>query len=193
VAGYSGQKKSCQGNQEKHARGVKKKMPKKLPTWIEEEEFKELIKKTRSKHHKVAFLLGFESGVRVSEIAALQKENFDLERKSIMIREGKGKKDRVVPLPKSWRADFINHIPFKCGIRSIQRAFERAAKRSGLKEKKKDLCVHSLRHGFAKNLVDKGVPLNQVQLLLGHSAVSTTSIYIHANPKDALKSYQELF
>jgi integrase/recombinase XerD len=168
-------------------------MPKKLPTWIELDEFLLLLKNTKSKHHKVAFLLGYESGLRISEMVKLEKEQVDVERKNIMIREAKGGKDRVVPLPKHWRRDFINEIPIKCGMRSLQRAFIMAAKKSGLKNKKPDISVHSLRHGFAKRLVDKGVPINQIQLLMGHSAASTTSIYLHANPKEALEKYEDLF
>ncbi len=52
---------------------------------------------------------------------------------------------------------------------------------------------HKLRHGFASRLVNKGVPITQVQLLLGHSNIATTNVYTHANPKDALKSYEDLF
>ena len=166
---------------------------KKLPTWIEGDEFKLLIKHTLSKHHKMCFLLGFQSGLRVSEMVALQPENIDLDRRSIMIRDGKGGRDRVVPLPKSWSKDYIKMLPLKCGQRSLQKAFESAAIRSKLKEKKPNMSIHKLRHGFAVRLINNGVPLNQVQLLMGHSAASTTSIYIHANPKDALQNYERLF
>ena len=166
---------------------------KKLPTWIEADEYGKLIKHTLSRHHKLAFMLGFQSGLRVSEMVDLKPENVDLERKSIMIRNSKGGRDRVVPLPKHWRNDYIKMLPFKCGRRSLQKAFDSAAKRSGLKKIKPNMSIHKLRHGFAKRLIDQGVPLNQVQLLMGHSAASTTSVYIHANPKDALDKYQEVF
>lgn len=52
---------------------------------------------------------------------------------------------------------------------------------------------HSLRHGFATRCLESGIPINQVQMLLGHSNVSTTSIYVKANPIDAIKNYEELF
>lgn len=168
-------------------------MTKKLPVWITEEEFTELIKNTKQKHHKVAFLLGFGSGLRISEIINLQPNQVNLQGKSIMVREGKGGKDRVVPLPKGWKLEFNTLLPLKCDVRALQLAFNRACVRAGIKQNKPEIHFHSLRHGFATHLLDKGVPLNHVQVLLGHSNISTTSIYTHANPKDALKNYEDLF
>lgn len=223
-------------------------MAKKLPVWIEKEEFIKLIENTISKHHKLAFLLGWGSGLRISEIAGqknlksyccddylersvekkkdtrlikykckncnnevdktkckpsklkddwdikpLTVEAINLKAKSMMIRGAKGDKDRVVPLPKGFKNYHLKMLPIKCGVRSLQFAFNNAAIRSGLKQTKPDIHFHSTRHGFASNLVNNGVPINQVQILLGHSNLATTSIYAHANPKDALKSYEDLF
>jgi len=61
------------------------------------------------------------------------------------------------------------------------------------RNKKVFITSNSLRHGFATRLVESGVPINQVQTLMGHSDISTTGIYTKANPMDALKSYEELF
>ena len=165
-------------------------MSQKLPLSISEEEFGLLLKNTLKTHHKIAFLLGFEAGMRVGEIVNLKKEDIDFSGKKILIRNGKGSKDRVVPLPKSFKAKFMAHIPFKCGIRSLQRIFKRASLKANLKA---ELKFHSLRHGFATHLLEKGMPINQIQLLLGHENIKTTSVYLKANPKDALKSYEQYF
>ena len=164
---------------------------KKLPVALTQEEFTKLIKKTYKLHHKVAFLLGFGSGLRISEICNLEQR--DIGENQILVRQGKGGKDRTVPLPKGWKDRMLTCLPIKCGVRSLQRAFKKACNRAGLLENKPTLHFHSLRHGFATRLVEQGVPIHHVRTLLGHSNISTTNIYLITNPKDALKSYEELF
>ena len=158
---------------------------------MSEEEFMEVIKVVRKPHHKLAFILGFHSGLRVSEVTKLKKEDIDLTSKRIFIRNAKGGKDRVVPLPKGFPVKNLSLIPLKCGIRALQIAFKGSVKRSGIN--KPDLHFHSLRHSFAVTCMNKGIPLNQIQILLGHSNISTTSIYLRINPKDALASYEDLW
>lgn len=170
-----------------------RKKSKKLPVGLNLEEFAQLIKATNKEAHKLAFLLGFGSGLRISEVVGLEKRHIDLKSKRILVEEGKGKKDRVVPLPKVFRTRHLDLIPFKIGVRALQKAFKLACGRAGLLEIKPTLHFHSLRHGFATRSIEKGVPLNQVQLALGHSNVSTTGIYLRANPNDMLNSYEGLF
>jgi len=64
---------------------------------------------------------------------------------------------------------------------------------SKLLEQKPDIHFHSLRHGFATRAIEQGIPIHHVRTLMGHSNISTTNIYLIANPKDALHSYEELF
>jgi len=161
-----------------------------LPKSMNESEFSLLIKHTLKLHHKISFLLGFASGLRVSEVVFLKPEDIDLKGKKIFIRQGKGSKDRIVPLPKSFKSKFLKEIPIKCGVRSLQRAFKSACLRANLKP---ELTFHSLRHSFALHLLENGMPLNQVQLFLGHANIKTTSIYVRANPVQALKSYDKFF
>ena len=171
----------------------KPRKPKKLPVCLSSDEFIELIKHTRKENHKLAFLLGFASGLRISEITSLEPRHIDMNAKRILIELGKGSKDRVVPLPKAFKTKHLNMLPLKITPRGLQKAFKLACKRAGLLEIKPTLHFHSLRHGFATQSIEKGVPLNQVQIALGHSNVATTGIYLRANPKDMLNSYEELF
>lgn len=166
---------------------------KKLPVSINQEEFIHLIRKTRKKHHKIAFLLGFGAGLRVSEVVNLEARDIYIGEKRILIRQGKGSKDRIVPLPKGFKKDMLPWLPIKCGKRALQKAFKTAAKRAKLLEDKPDLHFHSLRHGFATQMVSQGVPLHHIRTLMGHTNISTTNVYLEANPKGALESYEKLF
>jgi site-specific recombinase XerD len=102
-----------------------------------------------------------------------------------------------MPLNVSTRAleiAFINNS-LKAGFNSVLSEKEQTNNRT----KKKNMVptyrytFHSLRHGFGTRLLEQGVPLNQVQLLLGHTNISTTSVYLKASPIDALQSYEEKF
>ena len=170
-----------------------RKKQKKLPVGLDSAEFIRLIKSTSKENHKLAYLLGFGSGLRISEILSLESRHIDLNAKSILIELGKGSKDRVVPLPKGFKTKHLNMLPLGITPRALQKAFKIACRKAGLLETKPTLHFHSLRHGFATQSIEKGVPINQVQLALGHSNVATTGIYLRANPKDMLNSYEDLF
>ena len=181
------------------ARDLKKQIPKKykperLPKSMKDEEFRILIKNLkddkRYKESKVAFLLAYESGFRISEIKGLKKEHIDAKAKRIFIERGKFSKDRVVPLPKTWKSWMMDYIPIKKTVRSLERNFKIASKKGGLNQK---YTFHSLRHSFATNCLERGMPINQVQLLMGHSSIEATNVYIKANPLDALAKYEEVF
>jgi len=168
-------------------------MGKKLPVAITEEEFTRLLKKTKKPHHKVAYLLGFGAGLRISEIVNLESRHIDINERKIFVEQGKGSKDRVVPLPKGFKEKHLSLIPIKIGIRALQKAFKTHAKNAGLLNDKPSLHFHSLRHGFATNAISKNIPIHHVRTLMGHSNISTTNVYLEMNPKEALKSYEELF
>lgn len=189
----------------------KVKRSKKLPSYLTPDEFAKLIDATNKYHHKIAFLFAFESGMRLSEIVggirdggdnipALEKNKIDLKAKKIFIVDAKNGKQRIVPLPKSFKAKMLDYLPLTkkysniiSARRSIQKAFKDSAKRAGLLETKSTLHFHSLRHSFCTRLVNQGVPLSQVQIMAGHDNLSTTSVYTHADPVDALKSYEDKF
>lgn len=166
-------------------------MIKRLPTFIKSDEFDIILKNTKKAEHKLAFILGFCSGLRISEILHLKPENIDMKAHSIAVKRGKNGKDRVAPLPKGFTQKSLKLLPIECTPRALQLSFKRAIKKAGIN--KTDLHFHSLRHSFAIRCIEQQIPLNQVQLLLGHSNISTTGIYLHANPKDALFSYEQKF
>jgi integrase/recombinase XerD len=189
----------------------KPKKRKKLPEAINDDEFRLLIQATKKDNLKIAFLLGYAAGMRLSEIIGgirsdgsemlpLTKEKVDFENKQIKIVDAKGGKDRVVPLPKGFKESFLKYLPltkqFKTiagGRRALQRGFKLSAKRAGLLIRKPDLHFHSLRHGFGSRLAGQKVPIHHIRTLMGHSNISTTNVYLESNPQEALKSYEDLF
>ena len=163
-----------------------------LPMSITDEEFNKIISAVNPKRKdlKTMFLLAYESGMRISEIVSLKKENVNVIAKSIFISQGKYSKDRVVPLPKTWKNYMIDLIPFKVGIRGLQKQFKTIIRKLEMRD---DLHFHCLRHAFSIHCIERGMPIHQLQLLLGHSSVQTTGIYLRAKPSDALASYEKVF
>jgi len=163
-----------------------------LPSVLTEKDFVLLVKSAKKKYHKFAFKLAFFCGMRISEIINLRKEHFDRERRLIFIKQGKGGKDRYVPLPMKFISpkEVKKFIPMPIGVRALEIAFKVALKK-GLN--RTDLHFHNLRHSFATNLLNKGVPITEVQMWLGHSRLQTTSIYLRVAPDKALERYEELW
>ena len=179
---------------------------KKLPKIINQEEFELLIKavdKTKrisaksKKQYKIAMVLGFEAGMRISEIVGyrkagvqiippLTKEMFD----DTGIRlTGKGQKDRVVTRPKRINEAALNVLPLKIKRRALQNFVTKL----GWDVLHRLITFHTLRHGFGSHLAGLNVPLHMIQQQMGHSRLDTTGIYLHANPKEALEKVRELF
>ena len=164
-----------------------------LPIEVTRQEYIELLKQTPFLHHRIAFMLAFESGLRISEIVNLKKEDFDLANESIRVNMGKNSKDRVVNLPVSWKPELIKHIPIKCQQRALQKGFINSCEKTGLKAKKPKIHFHSLRHGYATENLRAGVDLYTISKLLGHEDISTTTIYAHLCPEDAIKEVRAKF
>lgn len=175
----------------------------KLPKIISQEEFELLfkaaikpkgIKKSKLQMYRLAMLLGFEAGMRISEIVGYKDiipplDKSQVEVSSIRIIQGKGKKDRVVPRPKRMNQNAINMLPLKIKRRALQSFITKLSK--GVLGKK--ISFHTLRHGFGSHLASQGRPLHEIQMLLGHSRLDTTGIYLHANPKKALEGARDVF
>jgi integrase/recombinase XerD len=180
------------------------KKPKRIYEAVTEEEFIKLVKATRSTKQKIAFILAYGSGLRVSEIVNLKREDIDLDSKKIMIRQAKGAKDRIVNTPKWLKKSHLTHFPLDISTRAISKGFETNSYRAGINRllyetakgesnvKRHRLHFHCLRHSFATRALDKGVPIHHLQLLLGHENLSTTSRYTKANPTDAIRSIVDL-
>jgi site-specific recombinase XerD len=151
----------------------------------------------------------YTCGLRISEGVTLQVSWIDSARMQLLIRGGKGAKDRYIPLPtrtltllrRQWRTHrnpvwlFPAGTPAKMDPHtatvpisavSVRRAFQQARTAAGVS---KDACVHTLRHSWATHLLESGVNLRGIQLWLGHRSPTTTVIYTHLTQKaEALAS-----
>ncbi len=167
-----------------------KRKSRKLPKSVRKEEWDKLIRviPTKDKVSLVSFLLAYGSSMRISEVMRCDPKHF--RENSIFIPESKYGVERVVPLPKGWRKVFLDFLPIKCSGRTLQRKFKAYCVKADLNPL---YTFHSLRHGFATRALESGIPINQVQIALGHANIATTSIYTKAAPQDLLKSYEEKF
>ena len=169
------------------------KNPKKLPVEVTEKEFTDLLDYARQ-DHKYAFALAWGSGMRISEVVKTRPEDFDWEHNSIRINQGKGKKDRIVPIAKGLKRENVERLlPFKFDTRSLQKVFQRCCEESGLKAKKPTVHFHSLRHGFATHCLRKGINLRSIQQMLGHSDLTTTAVYLQLVPDESINEYMKKF
>jgi len=167
--------------------------PKPLPIEVTKEEYLEILKATPHMHHKVAFMLAFESGLRISEVVDLKPEDIDTGNEQIRINMGKNSKDRIVNLPVHWKLPYIKYIPLKCQQRALQKAFVSACIKTGLRKKKPRVHFHSLRHGYATESIRAGVDLATVSGLMGHEDISTTGIYINLCPSERIAQVRSKF
>lgn len=166
-------------------------MARKIPDVLTETEFKKILDETQSPKHRLAYLLGYFCGLRVSEVVKLQPDDVLRGEGVLHIRQAKGHKDRKVPYHKGLVKHF-SILPLGIGARTLQIAFLRAAKRAGIK--KNYLKFHCLRHSYATNYRNKGGDMKNLQLNLGHASISTTmDIYTHTTVEDRKKEYDRMF
>lgn len=174
---------------------VKHRKPKKLPVYVSAEDLLAILKVAKHKHHKFAYMMGWYSGLRISEILNLEPRDIDMKNGTILVRQGKGSKDGVTILCPFFREEMFELMPLKKLIkaRALQKAFKKDCLVAGILKDKPTIHFHSLRHGFCTHAIEKGIDITRVQVLARHSNIATTSVYTHLKPTVALNDFRRLF
>jgi len=170
------------------------------PRWLDRQEQLALLRamrKSRSKRDLAIIQTLLGTGLRISELAALRVSDVEIsDRKGwLHVREGKGSKARDIPLDNKTRQTLSNYLDgrqedgseqlflgqrgplTKAGINYLVTKYAYQARLE-------DCTSHTLRHTFAKNLVDADTPLDQVATLLGHESLDTTKVYTRPSKRD---------
>jgi integrase/recombinase XerD len=169
------------------------KRPKKLPTILAADEVTRLFDAATNDRDRMLLRTDYALGLRISELVALRLQDIDAARGLVVVRQGKGAKDRLVPLSARllaelrvyWRRYRPRPWLFPGGrpnchfsVGGVQRVVRRVAQRAGLG---KAISLHTLRHSYATHLLEAGCDLLTIQRLLGHKDLKTTSRYLHVS------------
>lgn len=171
---------------------------KKLPVVLSKEEVWRMLQSAKLLKHKILIGLLYGCGLRCMEVRNVRIRDLDFDRKQLRVEQGKGKKDRYVPLsvhlirglktyleaekPQDW---IFNGQPLtdrsggdfdsRYSQRGVQWAIKQACKQAGII---KDVHVHTLRHSFATHLLEDGMDIVSLKNLLGHENIETTMEYL---------------
>ena len=175
------------------------KAPRRLPTILTREEAIQLIDSASNLFHRAMLMTVYSTGMRRAEMCQLKVEDIDSKRMLIRICQGKGRRDRDVPLSpvlletlrEYWRWMKPKTYLFPGTLngsradkpitaKMLWEACQEAARRAGIT---KHVSPHLLRHSFATHLVEGGADLPTVQALLGHADLKPTSIYLHLSER----------
>jgi integrase/recombinase XerD len=175
------------------------KTPLRLPIVLSKEEVRGMIDAATTLMHRTLLMTLYSTGMRRAELVHLKVRDIDSQRMVIHIRQGKGGKDRDVPLsPKlldtlreywKWKKPHGFLFPGEAkqgsngehlSSKAVYCACKGAARRAGIQ---KTVGPHTLRHSFATHLLEAGADLRTIQLLLGHANLNHTTIYLHLSQR----------
>lgn len=175
------------------------KQPRRLPIVLSQEEAVALLNSAKNLYHRAMLMTLYSTGMRRAELCKLKVEDIDSKRMIVHIRQGKGGKDRDVPLSPilletlreywRWMRPRTYLFPGTVNCRRadkpitskvIWEACVEAAKNAGIAKR---VSPHLLRHSFATHLMENGADLPTVQALLGHTDLKPTSIYLHLSER----------
>jgi integrase/recombinase XerD len=172
--------------------------PKILPKYLSKEVIEQVLDKAnqdKSKHgrrnHLILMVL-WQTGIRASELAHIRKN--DIQTETILIRRGKGGKDRIVPIKQELRNLLL---VYSDQMKADQRLFDISPRQLGNIVKKYridgyELHPHTFRHSYAVNCLKSGVNLRSLQEMLGHSSLGVTQVYLTLVGADVIREFDKV-
>jgi integrase/recombinase XerD len=167
-----------------------------LPEIFSIEELEKLFSVLTNQKHRTMLMTAYAAGLRVSEVVGLKVTDIDSGRMMIRVKQGKGRKDRYTLLskrlleelriyyrmyrPSVWLFYSGKKIKHPLCVNTPQRVYNQAKEKAGLTKGK---GIHTLRHCFATHLLEAGVDLRTIQVLMGHSCITTTMTYLQVTRK----------
>ena len=162
----------------------------KLPVVLNGDEVKALLKSCKLLKHRLIIGLCYGCGLRCSEVRNLRVADTDIVRGMVHVKQGKGSKDRCLPLGKMLCRGIAQYISAAhpgnylfegvdsqaMSQRGTQWVVGEAVKRAGIR---KEVHTHTLRHSYATHLLEQGVNILTIKELLGHANIETTMVYLH--------------
>lgn len=170
-------------------------MARRLPKFLRPAEADDLAAAAATERDRMLQLIGRYCGLRVSELVGLRVDDLDLEAGLLFVNQGKGGKDRYVPIPariepdlRAWvrgrRTGWLfpgRRLGSHLTPRAVRLQLKGAARRAGVD--RIPVSPHKLRHTYATSLLAAGADIREVQELLGHSRIDTTTIYAACLPQ----------
>lgn len=171
-----------------------RKKPRKLPTVLTQGEIWKIIHAAENTKHRLMLMATYSAGLRAGEVIALKPEHIDSKRMLIKVVNGKGRKDRYTLLSQTFLRELRDYYrtyrpqPYlfpssykqrtSLQYESVRELYNKARKKAGITT---GAGLHTLRHSFATHLLEAGYDIRKIQVLLGHSRLSTTMIYVHVS------------
>jgi integrase/recombinase XerD len=173
----------------------------KLPVVLDREEARRLVGLIRCPAVRMCATMMYSCGLRISEALGLQVADIDSKRMVVIVRAGKGNKDRHVPLPRRtlellrdyWQAYrpptrlLVTKDGRPLADHRVRYFLKKALRQSGIRKR---VSCHTLRHSYATNLMEQGVDVRVIQALLGHRSLKTTTLYLHMT-QSVMQSVQD--
>ena len=168
------------------------KRPQSIPELLTRQDIRRILGVCKNQKHRMILELTYGCGLRVSEVVGVRVRDIDGERRLLRVNQGKGAKDRLVTLSpvlldslrRYWQVSRPGHWLFPCllmperhlSVSSVQRLYKRMKTLAGVTRQG---GIHGLRHAYATHQLEQGLPVHELQRLLGHGDLKTTQRYLH--------------